>query len=376
MRLFWVIVLFAFFSTPAPALTEDEIQGYLNDAIEAGGGEVVIPPGVHLLKKGLAIRDAKKVRLIGLEADRCVLKLPPIAYARVKGETPKGADHLITAGMQHVVPRMRLRIEVPGERASPQLAFVDSIEGDTIKISAPLPFAIPAGTLLRDDNAPNAIEITGACENITLEKLCIDGGRVATDPAFHTQSLACGVMVKGAYHPEKDPEGIRIQNVKVLRCIIQNHHGRGAAFYATGGGGLEDCTLMDLSAAAVDLNAFSEKITVRHNHMARCLVGVDLTDTRDCIITANEIRQCGSGFSLRRICNLSTWNEGNQMLDNLIDQTRGNAIQVGAQTARTLIEHNEIRNAGKNGIVISGENQTVESNTFFGTAIQDIVRDP
>ena len=65
----------------AHALTEKEIQGFINEAIKAGGGEVVIPPGVHEITRGLVIKDAKNLRLIGLDAEICVLKLPPRAAA-------------------------------------------------------------------------------------------------------------------------------------------------------------------------------------------------------------------------------------------------------------------------------------------------------
>ncbi len=59
---------------PSPALTEGEIQKFIDEAIKAGGGEVVIPPGVHVIEKGLRLTEAKKLRLIGLDAEECVLK--------------------------------------------------------------------------------------------------------------------------------------------------------------------------------------------------------------------------------------------------------------------------------------------------------------
>lgn len=61
-------------SQPASALPEAEIQSYIDEAIKAGGGEVVIPPGVHLIERGLMLKDAKKLRIIGLDAEECVLK--------------------------------------------------------------------------------------------------------------------------------------------------------------------------------------------------------------------------------------------------------------------------------------------------------------
>lgn len=65
-----------FFSAAIPlwALPEAEIQRFIDEAIQAGGGEVVIPPGVHVIEIGLRLAEAKKLRLIGLDAEECVLK--------------------------------------------------------------------------------------------------------------------------------------------------------------------------------------------------------------------------------------------------------------------------------------------------------------
>ena len=72
-RLFLLLTLLLL-GQPASALPEAEIQRYLDEAIKAGGGEVVIPPGVHLIERGLRLKDAKKLRIIGLDAEECVLK--------------------------------------------------------------------------------------------------------------------------------------------------------------------------------------------------------------------------------------------------------------------------------------------------------------
>jgi len=56
------------------ALPEAELQHYIDEAIKAGGGEVVIPPGVHLIEHGLMVNNAKKLRIIGLDAETTVLK--------------------------------------------------------------------------------------------------------------------------------------------------------------------------------------------------------------------------------------------------------------------------------------------------------------
>ncbi|MFN0077670.1 MAG: NosD domain-containing protein [Prosthecobacter sp.] len=66
---------------PASALPEADIQRFIDEAIKAGGGEVVIPPGVHVIQRGLMLKDAKKLRIIGLDAEASVLKAAPNAVS-------------------------------------------------------------------------------------------------------------------------------------------------------------------------------------------------------------------------------------------------------------------------------------------------------
>ena len=60
--------------TSAHALTSAELQQFIDDAVKSKeGSEVVIPPGRHVLDKPLVVRDAKKMRLTGLDAETTVL---------------------------------------------------------------------------------------------------------------------------------------------------------------------------------------------------------------------------------------------------------------------------------------------------------------
>lgn len=74
LRFVFILCLLLVAVRPSSALTEVEIQKFVDEAVKAGGGEVVIPPGVHVIEKGLRLKDAKKLRLIGLDAEECVLK--------------------------------------------------------------------------------------------------------------------------------------------------------------------------------------------------------------------------------------------------------------------------------------------------------------
>ena len=55
--------------------SEAQLQQWIDEATEAGGGEVTLPTGIVEIEKGLTIRNAEKIRLIGLDAEACILKL-------------------------------------------------------------------------------------------------------------------------------------------------------------------------------------------------------------------------------------------------------------------------------------------------------------
>ncbi|MCB1279454.1 right-handed parallel beta-helix repeat-containing protein [Prosthecobacter sp.] len=74
MRFFALLLLLFSAFQSAKALPESEIQRFIDEAIKAGGGEVVIPPGVHVIEHGLIVKDAKKLRIVGLDAEESILK--------------------------------------------------------------------------------------------------------------------------------------------------------------------------------------------------------------------------------------------------------------------------------------------------------------
>ena len=68
-RAFWFSILLWTAHAQAEGFTSGQIQKFIDDAIAAGGGEVVLPPGRHRLSEPLIIKDAEKLRLVGLEAE-------------------------------------------------------------------------------------------------------------------------------------------------------------------------------------------------------------------------------------------------------------------------------------------------------------------
>ncbi len=364
----------------AYALSEKELQVYIDEAIKAGGGEVVIPPGTHMLRKGLLVKDAKKLRIIGLDMERTILKLPPLAYAEVAEAAKPGDTRLVTKRLQNLTPGMQVQIEADGEmdaftkKPRPyHLAKLQAIEGGTLLLREPLKFAAPAGVLIRDPQAPNLIEVRGTSDGVRIEKLTLDGGKATGDPAIHGHAQLCGVFAAGTYSYEKGPVGPKIKNLAVSRCVIQNCHGRGVALYSVEGSRVEDCTIMDTTDEAVDLDHFTVKTVVRHNHIARSSVAVELNDATDCEVSANEARDCGIGINLWRWCKMPELNQGNRIRGNTFEAMRGNGIQIGKDTASNSIRDNDIAGSGRNGISVFGRAQVVKDNRIRASKARDLV---
>jgi len=375
--LFFLLLLIA--TQSADALTEAEIQKFINDAIKAGGGEVVIPPGVHVIERGLKVKDAKKLRITGLDAEESVLKLPPVAYAVAADAASAGSTQIKVKAQRGFKPGMRLRIEADGEiepftkKPRPyHLAVVKTVGEDVIHLAAPLKFPVPDGTMIRHEDAPNLIEIRGASEDVHIGKLTLDGGRVEGDPPIRGHAQLCAVFASGAYSYEKGPTGPPVKNLHLSRCFIQNCHGRGVALYAVEGAEIDGCTIRDTSDEAIDFDHFTVKSIAAHNHIARSLVGVELNDASHCLVAGNEFRECGAGINLWRWCKQPGLNEGNIIARNVFEGTKGNAVRIASGTKSNTVVQNEISGSGRNGISLAGEGQIVKANRITGSGMKAI----
>lgn len=375
-------LLLLFFAAlhPAQALPEAELQRFIDDAVKAGGGEVVIPPGVHLIEHGLMVKDAKKLRIVGLDAEDTVLKLPPVAYALAAGAAPAGATTIPVKSQRGFKPGMRLKIEADGEldgftkKPKPyHLAIVKTVDHEALQLEAALKFPVPDGTMIRHEDAPNLIEIRGASEQVLIEKLTLDGGRMEGDPPVRGHAQLCAVFASGPYGYEKGPTGPPVKKLSISRCFIQNCHGRGIALYSVEGAEIDDCTFRDTSDEAIDFDHFTTKAVATHNHIARCHIGVELNDANDCLVAGNEFLQCGTGINLWRWCKLPGLNEGNLIVQNVFDRTLGNAVQIATGTKGNTVAQNEISRSGKNGIILSGESQIVKANKITASGMKPLV---
>jgi hypothetical protein len=378
MRLFLTILLFIAGLCQARA-EAPPIQQWIDEALQHGGGVVTIPPGVHVLEKGLLLKDAKKLALRGMDKEECVLKLPALAYAEAAADTPAGAATLHVRAARHWAPGMQLHIEADGaidsftKKPKPYvLAIIQEVRPDHLVLKAPLQFPVPAGSVIRHADAPNLIEIRGACEQIEIANLTLDGGRVDGDPPVRGHAQLCGVFAAGAYSYENGPSGPKPKDITVRDCILQNFFGRGVALYSVQEAAVERCSFQDIADEAIDFDHFVTNSVARGNHIIRCRVAFELNDANASLITGNEIRDSGLGLNLWRWCKQPGLNEGNVIRDNLFEKIAGNALQIGAGTARNVMEGNDIIGAGRNGISLAGEAQIVRGNSIRGVGLKPI----
>lgn len=374
------LAAFLLSSTLLFAQDAGQLQKFVDEAIKAGRGEVIVPPGTYTLPKGLLLKDAKQITIVGMEREQCILKLPPLAYAECMKDTPAGSLEIPTSRLQNIRPGMRLWIEAPGEvdkftkkPTNYHLAKVKAVEKDRILLEAPLKFPVPIGTQIRDADAANLVEIRGTSEQIMLRNLTLDGGRTPSDPSVRGHAQLCAIFAAGPYDYEKGPTGPKIQQVSVTDCIIQNCFGRGVALYSVEHADITNCTIMDTNDEAVDFDHFTKNCEARGNRITRCHVAFELNDANDVLLIANEVTHCGVGVNLWRWCKQEDLNQGNQVFNNTFFQITGNAVQLGKGTAKNTIDNNEIDGCGKNGIVIEGENQIVEDNVITNVKGKGIV---
>ncbi len=356
------------------------IQDWIDEAVKAGGGVVTIPPGEHVLPKGLVIRDAKKLALRGMEKEACILKLPPLVHALSAAETAAGAGEIAVSAAQGWEPGMRARIEAAGEPDSftqkPKPFFVaeiKAVEGGRLLLKAPLGFPVPPGTIIRHEDAPNLIEFRGACEGVEVANLTLDGGRVAGDPPVQGHAQLCGVMAAGAYTYEKGPTGPKVKDLEVRDCILQNFFGRGVAFYSVENSSVQRCSFRDGNDEAVDFDHFSTGCVARGNQVTRWRVAFELNDANGALVEGNEVRDCALGLSLWRWCKQPGLNEGNVVRNNGFTGIAGNGFQIGTGTAKNVFEGNLVENAGRNGFSLAGEAQVLKGNTISGAGLKPVV---
>jgi hypothetical protein len=356
------------------------IQQWIDEAINAGGGVVTIPEGVHVLSKGLLLKNAKKLALRGISKERCVLKLSPLTYAVCAQDTAAGESELRVHSQRGWVPGMRARIECDGamdsftKKPCPYLlTIIEEVKPGMLRLKDALPFPVPATTMIRHQDAPNLIEIREACETLEIANLTLDGGRVDADPQVQGHAQLCAVFATGAYDYVKGPTGPKPKGIVVRDCIIQNCFGRGVALYSVEKAEIERCSFRDGCDEAIDFDHFTRDSSATGNQITRCRIAFELNDANDCVIAGNEARDCGVGVSLWRWCLNPGLNEGHRVQNNSLIAMSGNAVQIGTGTKGNLFEDNDIENPGRHGFSLAGEAQVLKKNRVIGSGLQAIV---
>ena len=356
---------------------EKPILAALAQAVKQGGGEILIRPGTYVLQKGIVLDKVQHIQFRGTDTEGCVLKLAPLAFAEADADTAAGAAELRVRRLNRLQPGMLLHLDAKGDidsfsgKPKPYvLATIKAITGNVLTLEKPLPHPVPAGTTMRDEHAPNLIEIRAGCGDILIDKLTLDGGRAEGDPPLQGHAQLCGVFAQGPYSYEKGPTGPPIEAVMIRRCIIRNCFGRGVAFYAVKDGYVLDSTIMDTNDEAVDFDHFVTKSAMQGCHVARSRVGIELNDASDCLVQHNEFRHCGIGLNLWRWCKQDGLNQRNAIRGNVFEDTQENGIQIAKDTSENLIEQNTVTNTGRNGISVSGSKQRVIRNTVTGAKLK------
>jgi parallel beta-helix repeat protein len=232
--------LFTIGSLPLSMAQTFDLQAEVDRAIAAGGGEVIVPPGVHTVARTVVVKDALNLVIVGYDRDGSVLKLQT-----------------------------------------------------------------------NDKTALPLLEVQGKSQAVRLRKLTLEGG----------------IWVHGSYHEETGPTGPQPKDIEINDCIFRNCPGQGITFTSAEQCKVHACTIMDTQDVAIRLKHFSQNITVTDNHIARCRVGVELTDTNDCTVAYNEIRQCETGLHLRQQSKLPKLNQNNKLVGNAFTKMSGNDIK-------------------------------------------------
>lgn len=344
--------------------------------VRAEGGEIVIRAGQYVCGKPIFLKDAKRITFRGEPG--VVLKLIPLQFAEASADTAVGATELPVRGQRGFAPGVQIRLMAPGavdafsqQRKPSFFVKLAEVKADRLVLAAPLEFPVPAGTKIINENAPNLFELRGGCEEITIEQLALDGGRMANDPEVSGHAQLCGIFASGTFSYADGLTGSPVRRLTVRDCTIRNCFGRGLALYAVSNALVERCTIEDTVDEAIDLDHFSVGCLVMQNAVARCGVGVELNDANECTVLRNRFEACRIGINLWRFCKLPDLNTRNVILENAFVNTKGNALQLATGTATNMVSRNHIRGSGGNAISLRGDDYEISGNDVDGKIVDN-----
>ncbi|MCX7010904.1 MAG: right-handed parallel beta-helix repeat-containing protein [Kiritimatiellaeota bacterium] len=354
------------------------IQAAINQVLKQGGGEIVIDKGEYVIGASLKITAATNLTIRGKPG--AVLRLPPLPYAQSLEAAVAGATLLHVDRAASFQPGTPLHFDAPGKvhpfTGKPVPCFTAAlarVDGDHLILAAPLEFPAPAGTRLYREDHPNIFKITGACDNLTLTQLTLDGGKRADDPKISGHIVGCGVLAEGPFTYERGPTGAPVRRLTIRDCVIQHCYGRGVAFYAVTDSTVERCIIEDTVDEAIDFDHFATGCRALSNTIRGSTEGMELNDSSDCLVQSNRFESCDIGINLWRWCHQPDLDVRNRILDNQFNNTHGSALLIQANTASNTISGNVISGCGAAGIVLEGSTQTLTSNVVTGATAPGIV---
>jgi len=182
MRLFFIslLALIQFSASGhAEGFSGKELQQFIDDAIAAGGGEVVLPQGRHRLSQPLVIKDAVKLRVIGLEAEdthllpaKDIEKPFPLLVIEGKSDGVSIAKLTFTTGDSTLDFTDQPLIHISGSDTDPasvqiDRCFFENHGGSGIMMKQVKASRITASTFM--DLGGIAIQVTGKATDLVIQ---------------------------------------------------------------------------------------------------------------------------------------------------------------------------------------------------------------
>jgi len=231
----------------------------------AGGGTILIKPGIYTLRRAIVLRSRRNLTLVG--APGAVLRVSGRCESVVASDAAEGDKELAVEDSSPFVAGAKVEIQAPAPKPGWKIRTVRGVAEGKLLLASPLDFKCPKGT--RVVLAANVIELWG-CHGITLVNLTLDGSKPErTKVRDHTHQ--CGVHGSG------------VRNIRIVNCTVKNAWHRGISFYGPTAVLVAGCTLRNTDAA-INFDHHSYWCQAIENEIEGCGGGVELNDTADCIV--------------------------------------------------------------------------------------------
>lgn len=325
--------------------TEQPIVQAIAAAKKAGGGTIVIQAGTYQLQSGIRFDSVKGLTIRG--EGKVVLQLRPAIITELSKAASVGEDSLELKDGITMLPNLRLRVKAPGEinsftgKPTPEFrVLVESVTGSKVKLKAPLLYQAEAGTRVWNEDEPNLLEFKGACENIVIEHLTLEGGLLSDGIQQATHNTRCGVFIEGRFDYVKGPIGPKPQTITIRDCQIENFNGRGVAIYSADKCVVENCVTRNTLDEGIDVDHFANGCVIKGNQIYHAPVGIELNDANDSLVVDNHCEDVAAGIRIWRWCKQDELNVRNQIHKNVLKNIQRVALELQTGTANNSISDN------------------------------------